>query len=277
MSPDREISRRDFGRGLVATVAAVSRNNYTIVPIDYQPGRGVQSHLWLPARVRIDRPIDYLWAVDQAEQTILGEWAYSAQRGPSSVLYQTGATDEMNNTPGGESSVGACFPSSVASGNCPIIEGGMDSPAPGWPAMSFVERMLLAVIYHRFSRIEREWGPLTESSYQQIQDIQAEIWAASAKKYLVANTAKARERVGQWYNLIIGFDGDYVLMRDFLEWNQIGTRRQARDYRARYDRLTAVYLADPAKAQPGYEINYEYSINKPVAAVYLKMAQIQYQ
>lgn len=253
--------------------AMLSAGKYEITPIDFEPGRGAQSHLWLPARVDVSRRLDTL---DQAEQIDLGDRALSAFRGSSGELYQKGATALMNRTASGSSWVGDCFPASVASGNCPIIEGGLDSPAEGLPGMSWEDRMVLATLYHRFSFREKTWGrPWTRDKLSEIQDIQADLEARGIRKYLIGDTSDMRGFPGQnWYVLIRGFSGDSALTTAFLDWEELGEGPHRKGYPvSNYTSLTSITLADPSQADPGLDNNYLHSMNREWAQVYLGMAE----
>lgn len=255
-----------------------------IYPDNYPSGRGEQSFVWVRASVPINRHLD---KIDEAEQVHLGEWAYSAQRGPSGDQYQAGAEAQMKSTPNGSSWVGNCFAAKVASGDLSVIPGDMtEPPAPGLPVMNYEELMVLGVIMNR--HVFRELiaaKPWTREKFEKIKEIQAWLLENDIKQHLIADTSERRGFPGQeWYVYVRGFRGDTVLCTDFLEWSEVGNKPWRKDYEAPYHELTAVYLADPRGPQAGaheeetflHQINYYYTVYRPMADVYLGRAIIEY-
>lgn len=255
---------------------AVADSGYVIVPKNYSPGRGEQSFPWVPARENVSRLVD---PVDEADVIINQAYAYSVQRGSSGDLYQAGATDKMNSTPGGDRSVGNCFPAQVASGAGPRIDGDVKPPAPGLPGMSFKAAMVTATLINRHCLKERVWlPPWTPQKIQQIKDMHQRLYDEEIIKTLVVNTSVHRGMPADqpWNNCFYGWEGDTMITTDFLEMDELmGPKRK--EYRLPFDQATAVTLVDPAR--PNEEsirtINqYKYSFNRPVTGLYVGTHQI---
>lgn len=248
---------------LRAATAAAQSGRFAIQDIDYEPGH--QSFSWLPAR----EGYGDLGEFDQAVENYSG----SRLPEPTGPYLERFSKDLMKKTPGGTSWVGDCEPASLAAGDCPYIEG--DKEALG-VTMPWWERMVLATLHYRYTQLIDSWqGPLTADQYGQIQDRFAAIQDSGQRLLFVVNTSDYRGFPGQqWWGLLDGFEGDRMRIIDFLEWGdlQAGEPKQKFFGPVPYNRITRVKLKDPNQPEPGQEAGFKYTVNRPVAKVFLGKA-----
>ncbi len=262
------------GLGLTLTSLAETLNiaeanavGVRVEDVPYEPGRGRQSFPWLPARDGFGD----LSAFDEAFKNYSGYYLPE----PVSDYLSRYSRQMMNSTPNGRFWVGECETASLAAGDCPYIEGGIDAfgAHPTWQ-----QRMILAVLNYRYSKTVQRWGaPLSEDNINEIKDKYNSISANGGREVFIVNSASFRGYPGQsWYGYLDKFDGDgNMVIVDFLENSDLRAGVPMRkEFTMPADLASGVFLEDPTRPEPGYESAWDRTVNREVVNVILGKARI---
>lgn len=238
---------------------------------DYERGRGRQSRPWLRGR----DGYGYMGNFDWATTNYTG---YSLPEPTSDYLYKH-IKGVINSVPNGIDWVGDCEPAALAAGNCPDIVGDKEAFGVLIPER---ERIVLSVLHYRYTKTLLRWpGPLSLNNLKDIMTWYYDIQDQQSDLLLVVNTSGFRRQPTNqaWNGLLDRFEGNSLLMVDFLDWNEWkpGLVWKKLHGPVPYNQVTEVKLKDPNQAADNLRDSFENTVHRQVAKVILDKAKVTLQ